>query len=258
MTQQSERHGEPEVIEAPRSHPVAPAASPPEQPRPSLLVIVRHGESLRNTFDVHAGLDHIPEVLATTPDHLVPLTPQGERQAIATGQGLVKEFGGFDLIFHSPWVRTTETVRLIVRAFPNRTPVRRNLFLTEQHFGQLDPALWPHRLHEYAAAYRMFEQQREIMGKFYCRPPDGESWADVCIRTHQFLGIIFRPEYTGKRVLVVTHGVTQQSFRYHLEDPTEEELVGEYQHDRCSNCGTGAYTWQGDTSQLQFWNKVYY
>ncbi|HZU76553.1 MAG TPA: phosphoglycerate mutase family protein, partial [Dehalococcoidia bacterium] len=127
------------------------------------------------------------------------------------------------------------------------------------HFGQLDPCLWPHQLEEYAAAYARFEQQRAIAGRFYCRPPDGESWADVCMRTHQFLGIIFRPDHHLARILVITHGVTQQSFRYHLEHPTEEELVEEYERDRCLNCGVGAYTWSAeDAWRLRFWNKVYY
>ncbi|MHB8574741.1 MAG: histidine phosphatase family protein [Dehalococcoidia bacterium] len=227
--------------------------------RPSLLVVVRHGESLRNTFDIHSGIEKLPESLAHIPDHRIPLTAEGERQARLTGKGLHGAFGDFDIVFHSPWLRTTQTAELVCAQFPRPLVLRRNIFLTEQHFGQLDPSLWPHRLEVYEAQYRLFEQQRDIMGKFYCRPPDGESWADVCIRTHQFLSILFRPQFDQKRILVVTHGVTQQSFRYHLEHPTEEELVEEYQHDRNRNCGVGAYSWTPETSwKLQFWNRVYY
>lgn len=227
--------------------------------RPSLLVIVRHGQSLRNTFDVHAGIDKIPPVLTEVPDHLIPLTPEGEHEALATGEGLREEFGRFDYIFHSPWLRTTQTAALIARAFSSGPQIRRNLYLIEQNFGQLDPALWPHQLEHYEAAYRRFEVQREIVGKFYCRPPDGESWADVCMRTHQFLGTIFRPEFEGSRILIVTHGVTQQTFRYHLEHPTEEELVEEYQQSKNRNCGHGAYTWSPDTGwRLLHWNKTHY
>jgi probable phosphoglycerate mutase len=178
---------------------------------------------------------------------------------VATAHGLHDDFGDFVVIFHSPWLRTTQTAQIIEKAFPNDVPVRRNLFLTEQNFGQLDPALWPHHLDRYEAAYRRFEEQRKIVGKFYLRPPDGESWADVCIRTHQFLDILFRPEHDGWRVLVVTHGVTQQSFRYHLEHPTEDELVEEYERARNLNCGAGAYDWSPERLwQLQFWNRVYY
>jgi len=227
--------------------------------RPSLLVIARHGQSIRNTVDIHAGIDKLPRELLTTPDHACNLTPEGERQALATGEGLRREFGHFDAAYHSPWLRTTRTAELILRAFPEQPPLYRNLFLVEQHFGQLDPCLWPHRLEEYAAAYARFEQQRAIMGRFYCRPPDGESWADVCMRTHQFLGIIFRPDHAGQRILIVTHGVTQQSFRYHLEHPTEEELVEEYQRTPNVNCGVGAYSWSiAEGWKLLFWNKTYY
>ena len=227
--------------------------------RPSLLVIVRHGQSQRNTFDIHAGIANLPKTMAATPDHSSPLTDEGREQAKATGEGLQREFGAFDAVYHSPWLRTTETTDLLLQAFAKRPPVYRNLFLLEQNFGQLDPCLWPHRLEEYARAYALFEQQRAIMGRFYCRPPDGESWADVCMRSHQFLGVIFRPDHAGQRLLVVTHGVTQQSFRYHLEHPTEEELVEEYQRTPNRNCGTGAYDWSAEAGwTLRCWNKIYY
>jgi broad specificity phosphatase PhoE len=245
--------------------PLDPAigAQPPEgwqafRSRPSLLVIVRHGQSLRNTFDVHEGIAAMPRTIADTPDHLIPLTGEGEEQARATGQGLRAEFGGFDFIYHSPWVRTTQTAQLLASELPAGALIRRNLFLTEQHFGELDPCLWPHRLERYEEAYRVFEERRAIAGRFYTRPPDGESWSDVCIRTHQFLSIIFRPDHHGARVLVVTHGVTQQSFRYHLEHPTEEELVEMYARDRNRNCGAGAYSWSRDAGwRLLCWHRVY-
>lgn len=231
-----------------------------EPQRPALLVFVRHGQSLRNTVNLHTGLKNIPKVVTDTPDHLTPLTPDGEQQALATGKGLQQEFGRFDVVFHSPWLRTTQTMELLLKAFPDPCPpVRRNLYLLEQNFGRLDPAIWPRQLERYEESFRQFEQQREIMGHFYCRPPDGESWADVCMRTHQFLGVIFRPEFAGKRILAVTHAVPQQSFRYHLEHPTEEELFQEYETARNLNCGVGAYSWTRDHAwQLLCWNKVYY
>src|SRR5205823_6615945 len=75
-----------------------PAPRPPHH-RPALLVTVRHGESIRNTFDIHAGIERLPEELAHTPDHSIPLTAEGERQAQLTGRGLRDEFGTFDLVF---------------------------------------------------------------------------------------------------------------------------------------------------------------
>jgi broad specificity phosphatase PhoE len=227
--------------------------------RPALLVVVRHGQSLRNTFDLHRGVDEIPTAALEIPDHLIPLTDEGERQAAATGDGLGRDFGRFDYVFHSPWLRTTQTAELIERRLPERAKMRRSVFLTEQTFGELDSALWPREMDRYLAARRRFEMRREIAGRFYSRPPDGESWADVCLRTHQFLGSIFRPETRDAKVLVVTHGVTQQTFRYHLEHPTEDELVEEYERDRSRNCGAGAYAWTPEPGwRLLFWNKVYY
>src|SRR5579883_1492402 len=86
--------------------------------RPALLVIVRHGQSERNTFDIHAGIDKLPQEMASTPDHASPLTDAGRDQARKTGVGLREEFGAFDAIYHSPWLRTTETTELLLEAFP--------------------------------------------------------------------------------------------------------------------------------------------
>jgi len=101
------------------------------------------------------------------------------------------------------------------------------------------------------------------MGKFYLRTPNGESWADVCMRTHQFLDVLFRANRHGQKILVITHGIAMQTFRYHLERLEEDELVERYNEERCKNCGVGWYKWNPQLDndgkyELQFWNKTFY
>src|SRR3569832_36791 len=64
-----------------------------------------------------------------------------------------------------------------------------------------------------------FPQQaayRTLLGKFYHRPPGGESWCDVILRLRSMLDTLAL-HYAGKRVLIVTHQVVVLCFRYLLE-----------------------------------------
>jgi len=154
--------------------------------RPKSLVIVRHAQSVWNKIaPQHRGqAKEAPPEMKGIPDHGTPLTEEGERQALATGSALGEMFGEFDVIYHSPWARTTKTANLIIDAYAepyeNRMRSRcfRNLFLMEQNFGDLDIGVGdPQDIHD---KYSAFYRRREVAGKFYLRPPNGESWADVC------------------------------------------------------------------------------
>jgi hypothetical protein len=62
------------------------------------------------------------------------------------------------------------------------------------------------------------------VGKFYFRPPGGESWCDVILRLRSFLDMLTR-EYRGDRVLVVAHQVIVNCLRYLLERLDEERIL---------------------------------
>ena len=237
--------------------------------RPQTLVIVRHAESVWNKNAEHGRgrVNKIPEELKGVPDHLTPLSAAGESQAILTGRILDMMFGGFETIYHSPWVRTTQTAKIIVDQFPDETRERmekrlfKNLFLTEQDFGYLDAGVTPPA--ELKKLYDRFYKEREIIGKFYAKPPNGDAWLAKCKDTHNFLDIIFRQNRHGQKILIVTHGVTMQTFRYHLERINEEKLVELYEADKNKNCGVSHYEWNpklgsGGRYELKFWNKVFY
>jgi len=92
--------------------------------------------------------------------------------------------------------------------------------LREREFGILD------RLTRRGIEERFPEEAaaRAHLGKFYYRPPGGESWCDVALRVRSVLDSITR-EHEDERVLVVTHEVVIFVFRYVLERLTEQDLL---------------------------------
>ncbi len=237
--------------------------------RPLTLVIVRHAESVWHKYakNGRSRAKKIPASLKGVPDHMTPLSGEGYRQAEETGRALAKMFTEFETVYHSPWLRTTETAKTIVEAFPEPQRGRmkerlfRNLFLTEQDFGDLDAGVRDPE--ELKKLYDKFARDRELIGKFYAKPPNGQSWHEECKDTHHFLDICFRPNRHGQKLLIVTHGVTKQTFRYHLERIDEEKLVELYQADKNKNCGVSHYEWNPKLGsegryELKFWNKIFY
>src|SRR5262249_12315217 len=110
--------------------------------RPSLLVLVRHGQSARNVAkkgNVFFVDDEARQSVRGTPDHKTPLTEDGQRQAERTGEALRARFGVFDYVYHSGYARTRETAEGILRAYPEgeRRPiqVRSSPFIRERDSG---------------------------------------------------------------------------------------------------------------------------
>src|SRR5690606_13235189 len=60
-------------------------------------------------------------------------------------------------------------------------------------------------------------EQRKLVGKFYFRPPGGESWCDVVFRLRSVLSDLQR-NHAGERVMVVAHQVIVNCFRYLIEN----------------------------------------
>ena len=83
---------------------------------PEHLVIVRHAESERNIWKEIATAKGEFVYGRKTRDMDVPLTSNGERQAVATGQHLGAEFS-FDRAFVSPFARTMQTAQLMIGQF---------------------------------------------------------------------------------------------------------------------------------------------
>lgn len=208
---------------------------------PTRLWIVRHGESAGNLAWMKAMAENSQRIAIAERDMDVALSPLGQEQATSVGQW----FGDLpapqrpNLILASPFRRTRHTAELIAGAMGARTadPVLFDERLREKEFGTLD------RLTK-AGIEALFPDQaklRTAIGKFYYRPPAGESWCDVILRLRGALDSICL-HYAGKRVVVVTHQVVVLCFRYLLEHLDEQQLLEIDRAGDVANCGITEYT----------------
>ncbi|HEV2178051.1 MAG TPA: histidine phosphatase family protein [Terriglobia bacterium] len=223
------------------------------------LVIVRHGESHRNVRRQAAHAAGHPEYGGDVRDVDTPLTRRGERQAEATGRFLSRQFR-FDRIFVSPYLRTVETARLIMKQFADPVAPTYEERIREKEFGILDGLT-----HQgIAKKYPDELKRRQHEGKYYYRPPGGESYPDVALRLHSFLGTLAR-DCPKQSVLVVCHSVVVLTFRRLLERLTEQELLAidrDPEHDVC-NCSVTRYQFDPGAGKvgrlvLREFNGVHY
>jgi broad specificity phosphatase PhoE len=81
---------------------------------------------------------------------------------------------------------------------------------------------------------------RSALGKFYHRPPGGESWCDVILRLRSALDHISL-HHGGRRVLVLTHQVVVLCLRYLIEHLSEETILAIDREGDIANCGITEY-----------------
>jgi broad specificity phosphatase PhoE len=188
----------------------------------SELLLVRHGESVANTAarSAHAARAELVDVPARDPD--VELSATGADQARALGAWLGRLAPGDvpDAVWSSPYVRSAETARLALEASGLERPVVRDERLRDRELGILE------RLTGVGveARYPAEAARRRWVGKFYYRPPGGESWADVALRVRSVLADVDRLE-DGRRVMVVCHDAVVMLFRYVCEGMTEDQVM---------------------------------
>lgn len=220
----------------------------PETTRPSRIVLVRHGESLRNIAKKANRFfldDEARRAIRGIPDHRIPLTDEGRRQARETGLALRQRFGAFDQVYHSGYLRTIDTTNLLLEAWPEaereKMRVRHHLFIRERDQGHA----YDMTDAEAAAAFPWLQDYWNTFGPFFARPPGGESLAQVCERVYAFLRKLART-MAGKRVLIVAHGGTIWCFRYVLERWTYEEAERRFRSESIPNASITSYDRQPD------------
>ena len=220
--------------------------------RPSLLVLVRHAESARNVAKKGNRFflnDEARKTVQGVPDHHVPITDEGRRQAQLTGRALRSDFGAFDYVYHSGYRRTQETVEHLLAAYPEAERkfmrVRHHLFLRERDAG------WTYDMTttEAEAAFPWLHDYWDTFGRFFARPPGGESLAEVAARVYLFLGMLFR-DRSQQRVLVVSHAGTLRVFRYLLERWTHDEFIERWDSEHVPNCAVTTYAFDAGAGRL--------
>jgi broad specificity phosphatase PhoE len=186
------------------------------------LLVVRHGQSVGNTAAQAAREAHAEVIDVPARDADVGLSATGVDQARALGTWL----GGLGAdrapqsVWSSPYVRSADTARLALEVSGLRLPITLDERLRDRELGVLDKLT----AMGVEARFPAEAARRRWVGKFYYRPPGGESWADMALRIRSVLADVDRYE-DGRRVLVVCHDAVTMVVRYVCEGLTEAEIM---------------------------------
>jgi broad specificity phosphatase PhoE len=143
------------------------------------------------------------------------------------------------VVLTSPYIRARETAQIVLGEAglsPDTLTFNSDERLREKEFGILD------RLTKFGIQQKHPElgEQRSHVGKFYFRPPGGESWCDVILRLRSVIDTITR-EYRCERVLIVGHQVIVNCFRYLFERLNEAQILGIDRDGDVPNCSVTSY-----------------
>jgi 2,3-bisphosphoglycerate-dependent phosphoglycerate mutase len=200
------------------------------------LILLRHGQSEWNLSNLFTGWTD------------VGLTEQGQEEARTAGRLMAEEGLKPDIMFTSVLKRATDTADLALEeAGWSDIPTKRSWRLNERHYGDLQG------LNKMETAAKHGEDQVLIWRRSYDTPPPPlevdderhpshdpvyadvdpgdlpatEALSDVVDRMLPYWFEEIAPEVeAGKTVLVVAHGNSLRALVKHLDDISEEDIVG--------------------------------
>jgi broad specificity phosphatase PhoE len=197
------------------------------------LILVRHGESTANVAASAAEAARAEVIDVPLRDADVPLSEIGLEQAAAVGTWLrsLAEDAFPEFVWSSPYLRAAETARVattpvttLATPATDAQPIAPVAYsderLRDRELGITDA------LTSLGVEARLPTEaaRKRRLGKFYYRPPGGESWADVVLRARSFLADLDRVA-DGGRVLIVTHDAVILLLRYVCEALNEAQVL---------------------------------
>ncbi|MCW2695533.1 MAG: putative phosphoglycerate mutase [Modestobacter sp.] len=193
-----------------------------QAPGPRALWVVRHGESQGNVADAQARTSGAGRLELDIRDPDVPLSGTGGDQAEALGRWLAGLHPDEQptTVLSSPFARAAATAERAVAASELDLTIRYDERLRERDFGAFDGMTRAGIIDEYPEEAR----RRDLLGKFYYRPPGGESWADVALRIRSLLATESL-RHDGERLLCFSHQAVVMVFRYVVEELAESDLL---------------------------------
>jgi broad specificity phosphatase PhoE len=186
------------------------------------LWLVRHGESVANVAADAAERAGAEVIAVEFRDADVPLSRIGLEQAAALGRWLatVPKAESPAAVWVSPYLRARQTAEIALATAERSIPARVDERLRDRELGVLD-------LHTSLGVDVRFAAEaarRRWLGKFYYRPPGGESWADVALRVRSVLHEM-DATIDGQSVLVVAHDALVMLFLYVCLELDERRLL---------------------------------
>jgi 2,3-bisphosphoglycerate-dependent phosphoglycerate mutase len=200
------------------------------------LVLLRHGQSTWNLENLFTGWTD------------VGLTEVGETEARTAGRLMADDGLQPDILFTSVLKRATETADLALdEAGWDDLPTKRSWRLNERHYGDLQgldkketaDKFGPDQVLQWRRSYDIrppalelddprHPSHEEVYGDVDPDDlPAAECLADVVDRMLPYWFDEIVPELkSGKTVLIVAHGNSLRALVKHLDDVSEEEIVG--------------------------------
>jgi len=207
---------------------------------PSSLWVVRHGQSAGNVARDAADAAGAERIELDHRDVDVPLSRLGKEQSRALGEWFAagKEDGRPEILLASPYVRAVQTAEIFRQAGGCASDVAICIDerLREKEFGILDGLT----RFGIEAAHPDQAEYRSLLGKFYHRPPGGESWCDVILRLRSLLDTVSL-HYGGRRVMIVAHQVVVLCLRTIIENLGEAEILAIDKEGDVANCAITEY-----------------
>jgi broad specificity phosphatase PhoE len=215
------------------------------------LGVVRHGQSTGNVLAQQAETGGLEEIAIPERDADVPLSELGREQAQAVGRWIAalpeQERPQFAVV--SPYLRTRQTAELALDGLG--IPAVIDERLRDRELGVID--LLTARGVE--ARLPLEAARRRRLGKFYYRPPGGESWADVLLRLRSLLRDV-RDTYPGGRVVLFGHEAVVMLVRYLVEGLDEAQLMEIARATALGNCSVSSWRSDGERLRPERFNAV--
>ena len=217
---------------------------------PARLWIIRHGQSAGNVARDAAESSGAELIELEHRDANTPLSDLGHTQSLALGRwfATLPPAERPQVLLSSPFVRAQQTCAAIAGAIdadPDEVAVDERL--REKEFGILDR----YTVAGIRSRFPDLAEQRALVGKFYFRPPGGESWCDVILRLRSVVEVL-RRDHVGERVVIVAHQVIVNCFRYLLECMDEATILDIDRQGDVPNCSVTEYGFTGQGADSRF------
>ncbi len=199
------------------------------------LVLIRHGESVWNLENKFTGWTD------------VELSDNGKKEAMEAGEKLKEAGIKFDICYSSVLKRANHTLDIIKDVLGEDIETVYDYRLNERHYGALQG------LNKQETADKYGDEQVRIWRRSYDIAPPAlektderypgndpkyknlseeelplcESLKDTCKRTIPYYeNVIKKNLLDGKNVLVVAHGNSLRSIRKHIDNISDDDIVG--------------------------------
>lgn len=216
------------------------------------LMLIRHGQSVGNVADDRARAARAHRLEVEHRDADTPLSAAGRDQAAAVGAWIagLPQDARPTVWLTSPYRRAADTAAAALDAAgaggsggspgADETIILTDERLRERDLGILDGFTGLGIRHEYPEE----AARRDRIGKFYYRPPGGESWTDVLLRVRYLLTDL-RQQFPDERICVFSHQAVIMCFRVALEQLTEADILRVDREDPLPNCSVTSYRHRG-------------